>query len=541
MHKVMFAAGLVLTPAFAEQAAIEVDGRFEDWADLSPAIIDPTGDVSGSGIDIGRVWIADDPSYLYIRFEASSEFDLADRDTLTLLVDTDNDASSGLVDDGFGAEVLYDFGDLEGRFFSFTTSNRNAGVQIWHSDLGLQGLPTVTSHEFEIALAKDASIQGTNVFDGDRVRIRFVDQGGERVPDDPGALEYELGVGAPPPAPEGTLLRHRPTDVRHMSWNVLNDSPWQSGCGSRFGRILQALDADIMSFQEIYSHSGSQVVAFVEDWVAPGPSGNWHVASNNDCHTVSRYEVLASDPIDGNLAVLLDTTEVLERTTLVINAHLPCCDNDDSRQEEVDRILRFVRRVRSGQLFDYPSNCGLIITGDLNLVGFAQQLDSLVEGDIVDEASYGPDVEMDVDGSDLLDVICMQVEARLAYTWRNDYGWYWPGRLDFTILSDSVFELGNRIVVETDAMSPEKLAEYGLLWDDSDCSDHRALMTDLRPPGCLGDLNWDDQLDGADLSILLGSWGTCSEPSGCSADLNGDGVVGGVDLSIVLGFWGPCS
>jgi hypothetical protein len=54
------------------------------------------------------------------------------------------------------------------------------------------------------------------------------------------------------------------------------------------------------------------------------------------------------------------------------------------------------------------------------------------------------------------------------------------------------------------------------------------------PPPCSGDLNGDGQVDGADLTILLGAWGTAG------ADLNGDGTVDGADLTILLGGWGAC-
>ena len=49
----------------------------------------------------------------------------------------------------------------------------------------------------------------------------------------------------------------------------------------------------------------------------------------------------------------------------------------------------------------------------------------------------------------------------------------------------------------------------------------------------VGDLNGDGQVDGADLSILLGEWGTDNE----IADLNADGLVDGEDLTIILGNW----
>jgi hypothetical protein len=48
------------------------------------------------------------------------------------------------------------------------------------------------------------------------------------------------------------------------------------------------------------------------------------------------------------------------------------------------------------------------------------------------------------------------------------------------------------------------------------------------------DLNGDGVVNGADLGILLGAWGS----SGGPADLNGDGTVDGADLGLLLGAWG---
>jgi len=58
-----------------------------------------------------------------------------------------------------------------------------------------------------------------------------------------------------------------------------------------------------------------------------------------------------------------------------------------------------------------------------------------------------------------------------------------------------------------------------------------------KPIGCLGAINGDGVVNGADLAILLGAWGP---NPGSPSDLNGDGVVDGVDLSILLSAWGPC-
>ena len=53
---------------------------------------------------------------------------------------------------------------------------------------------------------------------------------------------------------------------------------------------------------------------------------------------------------------------------------------------------------------------------------------------------------------------------------------------------------------------------------------------------CLGDINADGLVDGADLNILLGDWGQ----SGSVADLDASGLVDGEDLLVILGAWGPC-
>ena len=51
---------------------------------------------------------------------------------------------------------------------------------------------------------------------------------------------------------------------------------------------------------------------------------------------------------------------------------------------------------------------------------------------------------------------------------------------------------------------------------------------------CPEDLNGDGIVNGADLGLLLGSWGTSGQ------DINGDGIVDGADLGLLLGAWGDC-
>lgn len=55
-------------------------------------------------------------------------------------------------------------------------------------------------------------------------------------------------------------------------------------------------------------------------------------------------------------------------------------------------------------------------------------------------------------------------------------------------------------------------------------------------PPCPADLNDDGTVNGADLTILLGEWGTKDS----IFDLNGDGLIDGADLTILLSNWGEC-
>jgi hypothetical protein len=51
---------------------------------------------------------------------------------------------------------------------------------------------------------------------------------------------------------------------------------------------------------------------------------------------------------------------------------------------------------------------------------------------------------------------------------------------------------------------------------------------------CPEDVDGNGTIDGADLGLLLGAWGTPDS----DADINGDGTVNGADLGLLLGAWG---
>jgi hypothetical protein len=54
---------------------------------------------------------------------------------------------------------------------------------------------------------------------------------------------------------------------------------------------------------------------------------------------------------------------------------------------------------------------------------------------------------------------------------------------------------------------------------------------------CVGDLNGDESVNGADIGLFLVAWGTRNE----AADIDGNGIVDGADFGIMLAAWGSCS
>jgi len=73
-------------------------------------------------------------------------------------------------------------------------------------------------------------------------------------------------------------------------------------------------------------------------------------------------------------------------------------------------------------------------------------------------------------------------------------------------------------------------------WSNIPSEDLEVFGTEI--PDCLGDLDGNGNVDGADLAVVLGAWGCAG--GACTADLNADNIVDGADLAIVLGAWGEC-
>ncbi len=456
-----------------------MDGVFDDWGAAAPLAADPSGD--GSSFDFGRIWAADDARFLYLRIEVGPVSSFDENNALVLYLDTDANAATGLAIGGLGAELEWKLGVRNGVY------RRGASTAtVYHDDIRFRAFPTVTATEFELCFGRDTLPNGTQpLFFGPTVRffLRDTAAGGDQIPNAPQVLSYTMDQGAAPTTTALGFAREEATDLRVATHNVLGDGLWGGAEQPRFRRLYQAAAPDIFALQEIYDHTPAQTQALIQTWLP----GTWYSADVNDCQTISRYPIEASWAIDNNLASLLDTTVPLGRKLLLVNAHLPCCANEAQRQQEIDRILRFLRDAmhEPGGVLDVPAGTVIAVTGDLNLVGEGKQLTSLITGDVVDESTYGADFAPDWDGTAMTDLISRQTEKRTSYTWRSDASSFWPGRLDFLIYADSVLETGNHFLVFTEEMSAAALTANGLQLNDSDASDHLLQVRDLRPRGAV--------------------------------------------------------
>lgn len=472
---------LPAAPAAADLVPIQLDGEFADWAGVPVLGADAAGDDGASGVDFGAVWAANDQDYLYLRFETGADVQPDEQQQMRLYLDTDMSAGTGLSYGGIGAELMWEFGVRDGTF------TKGGTYTVYHDNVGLMMGPTVSSTAFEIALRRDAvPAGGQSLFAGDTVRfiLRDADAAGDLAPD-AGSYSYTFVAGTLP-VPSLPLERADPAHLRLATWNVENDGLFSGGAAEDAqNRMLDAMNPDVLVVCEVWGHSAAEVAAMIEQHLPSGPGESWYAVGIDGGNVlVSRFPILQSWEVNPGYritAALLDLGPDPAKDLLMLACHLRCCTADANRQQEVDSIIGFLRDAKTaGGLLDLPAGTPFLLAGDLNLVGWQQQLVTLLTGDIQDEGTYGADMAPDWDGADFAHPLSRQPDARAGYTWRNDFSSFYPGVLDWILYTDSALDLHNHYVLETRTMTPATLGTYGLLQDDTtDASDHAPRVADF--------------------------------------------------------------
>ena len=457
---------------FAQSLPISIDGEFDDWDNASLLFEIDQSAPAPDGIHVKRIWGANDDRFMFLKIEVDREITLLENNPLVLLIDSDNDISTGYDPDNTGAELRWLFGNRQG---SFHTSSATHAIQFQH--IRLRTAPTVTSDMFEIAIGSDTHPNGfTPLFQADTITIHIRGDG-----DSHAAGEYTFDpepVPSPDPIP---LDRFDVSDLRVLAFNAWNDKLFNDQFTDEYRRILQALDPDIIAFQEIWDHDAEQTAQRMEFLFPGGDDFQWQaVKLDRGNVTVSKYPVLESWHIlvgeqmsnqHRLTATLIDLQETYHSNLLLVNVHLRCCSGGENhRWNEIAALADFINDARKdGGLLQLAEGTPIILAGDFNLVGSSGQL-AAIETDIIDW-----------DGSGFERVRARQTEKRMHYTWRNDYGSFSPGKLDYIFYSGSTLSLKNKYTLQVEEMSPEQRALYGLAdGDTKTASDHLPHVADFE-------------------------------------------------------------
>lgn len=271
----------------------------------------------------------------------------------------------------------------------------------------------------------------------------------------------------------GYIARLDRRDVRAVTWNVLNGAPFVNP--EPFERILRSLDPDIICFQELGKDTTDGVLRSWLNEHLPTTFG-WEVMISEDqdvgvASRLSAVPVTAISGLDAPDAPHVRAASLIVaaagRRVLVTSVHLKCCGRAGDRNDQ-KRVVEAnaVRRLLRGAQFDLAPS-GLLIMGDLNLVGSDEPLEIIR-------------FQNDLNATDLLVANPFVRGDATNTTWRDPTQPFLPGRLDYAFISDAVFRVTQSFVVDTDRLSKAELTGLGLLREDSVVSDHLPVVVDFH-------------------------------------------------------------
>ena len=575
MRKALFVMVLVLGAGSGAAGQIVMDGQFEDWA-----AVEGIGDATGpeGSVDLLEMKAAHDAENLYVYLRLGADLDLTDvlyPHNVMLLIDADMDAATGYTPrPGFGSELGIDFNDLFAYYdvVPATTVNfSEIGFRPHRDQQRVRDRPAPRCRARRRAPPVSAGHHSPALPRDPRGRLHAQRRRGLRV-------RVRRRRGPSPVAPLGLARPGLPV-VRTCAYNVLGNGLVNGNRQPRFERIVQAIDADVYLFSECGNTSATQVKGLLDDWLPTGTAEGWHTHKDGDLVTAALWPLETWSEVTKQAPVLVDVPAALGGPMLFVNSHLSCCANDAGRQDQVDEMMAWIRdeTAPGGAV---AQGTPIVYAGDLNLVGYAQQLETLLSGDIVQTDVYGVGAPPDWDGTAWADALPRQTHDPFTYTWRDDGdGNYPPGRLDFLLYSDAVLSLEHGFVLRSEALPADVLAATGMLADDTGvASDHFPVVCDLMATAvasvdsdgdglddaeelALGTDPFDADTDGDGLTDGLEVAAGTTNPlaadtndngcpdgeealglcGGCVGDLNADGIVTVADVLLLLGNFGtPC-
>ena len=478
MFKIYFII-LLLSPFLHSGHPICIDGLFNDWGNVPVAYQDIDNDHVDADYSTLKITYDSEFLFIYINFH-ENEYLMQNWNDFHLYIDSDNDQSTGNLIRGVGADLIWSFGGRSGKQYI-----NGQESTVYQNDLTLRIAPTVTSSEFEIAIARESSpltLNNQQIITQGKIVFSELEGGtGDFIPDELGGVSFSIGedfIIGPEPI---TIERLNESDLRVVSYNTLNEGILDSDRQDHFKRILQTIDPDIIALQE---HSDwDEIHDIIQSWF---PQEQWYASwTYRDLVILSRFQIIHDANIissERTMAALLDTEDELGKNLLIFNSHLSCCDNDEGRQEQVDEFSSVWRNwVQNGNgPFELEYGTPFIHLGDFNYVGYNQQVETIKTGDIINENDFGVDFLPDWDSTAIIDLFSRQTHKRMGYTWRNDGSSFNPGKLDYIFYSDASIDTGKHYILNTLAIDQTALDNYNLQLDDTqEASDHLPLVFDI--------------------------------------------------------------
>ena len=520
-------AGCAAEDASGPAAAIRTDGSFEDWAGVPAAVTDPFGDAPpGSPVDLRAVSLRDDPRFIHLLIDLGDTVTVQGMPgTVEVVLDADGDAGTGGRYGGVGGADLV---VVLSRQADPVADRHGAGVGVrWIGEdgagevasagtVGLLVSPTHSSDRFEVRVERRSLVDeggGRTVpAAGDVVtgRLRYV-RAGVLVDETPvfaHALATEPG-GDPPLLGADAVARTRGV-LRVVTWNV-SDGNFRDR-GDAFRRVLAALSPDVVLLDEVYADvTEADLARFGEEldgevgaawgwWLAagggrqrtvvgarglglrgeaelarvehgPGVLEQWlrEVGDEPEAPRMPPPSRLAHAEAEGGLSATGAWGTVDGRDILFVPVDLQSAGYDGSPRDRLRELqARTLGRALAAVLADRP-DAGLVVGGDLNLVGSARPLAHLRSG-------------LGTGGGELAVARPARLRDHSLATWRatREGDPFSPGRLDHVLYRASVLEVERAFVFDAADLSPGALQVLGMRESDTLASDHLPLVVDFR-------------------------------------------------------------
>jgi endonuclease/exonuclease/phosphatase family metal-dependent hydrolase len=284
--------------------------------------------------------------------------------------------------------------------------------------------------------------------------------------------------------------------VRLMTWNIgansIFEDPGPRGFGRsdgerplRFRRLARALSPDVLCLQEVFAPRSAPDVERVLGAAVPLPNGErWIAHGQGDVVIASRFplsmlEARSEDWGGGvprtHVMALVDLPGEANASDLyVICAHSQSRSEPKdiaARQQQADAIASWVQDLRNpGGTVSLAQRTPIVVLGDWNAYKTdpANHIDTLLTGNIVDQARFGRGAPPDWDASPLRDARPVHNgDGSATYTFGDGAERpFPPAELDRVLFTDSVLAMLGSFVLDTTKLSPAVLKESGLEADD---------------------------------------------------------------------------